>query len=128
MEKEFGLITKIKNLIKHTLTLTENKKRFPKSMRFSIVNRMQNCVFDMLAYSLECNELYPINQAELRQRQRYQDMIIARCNLLLSFIDIAYSRECIGTKSLEYWSSLIIEIKNMTLGWKKKDKDVFKFS
>ena len=128
MEKEFVLITKIKNLIKHTLTLTENKKRFPKAMRFSLVNRIQNTVYDILSYALECNELYPINQVELRQRQRYQDMIISRCNILLSYLDIAFSRECIGTKSLEYWSSLIVEIKNMTLGWKKKDKEVFRFS
>lgn len=44
---ELTVITKAKELVKHTYTLTENTERFPKKYRFTLVNRLQNRATDI---------------------------------------------------------------------------------
>lgn len=46
-DKEFILLSRVKDLIKHTLTMTDNAKRYPKKYRFTFVNRMQGLAIDI---------------------------------------------------------------------------------
>lgn len=47
-------------LIDYTLDLTDNVNRFPKKVRFSIVNRIQGHVMAIYDDLLEANEIFPI--------------------------------------------------------------------
>ena len=47
-------------LIDYTLDLTDNAKRFPKRVRFSITNKIQGHVMAIYDGLLEANEIFPI--------------------------------------------------------------------
>ena len=48
------------NLIDYTLNLTDNTKHFPKKVRFTLVNRIQDHVLSIYEKLLAANEIYPI--------------------------------------------------------------------
>lgn len=58
-------------LIDYTLDLTDNANRFPKKVRFSIVNRIQGHVMAIYDGLLEANEIFPIrDEADRLERLR----------------------------------------------------------
>lgn len=60
-------------LIDYTLDLTDNANRFPKKVRFSIVNRIQGHVMAIYDDLLEANEIFPIrDEADRLERLRLQ--------------------------------------------------------
>lgn len=56
-----------KKLIDYTLDLTDNAKRFPKRVRFSITNKIQGHVMAIYDGLLEANEIFPIRTEADRQ-------------------------------------------------------------
>lgn len=67
---ELTVITKAKDLVKHTYTLTENTERFPKKYRFTLVNRLQNRATDIFECLIEANELDLRDPEEAKERAR----------------------------------------------------------
>ena len=60
-------------LIDYTLDLTDNAKRFPKRVRFSITNKIQGHVMAIYDDLLEANEIFPIRtEADRSERLRLQ--------------------------------------------------------
>ena len=55
-QPEFLIITKAKDLVKHTFTMT-NGKAFPKKERFCLVNRLQERTIEIFECIQEANEL-----------------------------------------------------------------------
>ena len=55
-QTEFAIITKAKDLVKHTFLMT-NERRFPKKYRFTIVNRLHDLTIDIFQHIQEANEL-----------------------------------------------------------------------
>ena len=56
-------------LIDYTLDLTDNTKHFPKKVRFTIVNRIQDHVLSIYEKLLAANEIYPIQNEEDKARR-----------------------------------------------------------
>ncbi|MBE5813175.1 MAG: hypothetical protein E7314_05945, partial [Clostridiales bacterium] len=54
---ELNVITKAKDLVKHTFNLTSNTDRYPKKYRFTLTDRLQNKVLSIYECLLEANEL-----------------------------------------------------------------------
>ena len=67
-QNEFILITKAKDLVKHTFLMT-NDRRFPKKYRFTVVNRLQDLVIDIFQHIQEANELDLSDPQEFREGQ-----------------------------------------------------------
>ncbi len=57
------------DLIDYTLNLTDNKNHFPKKIRFTIVNRIQERVLSIYEKLLEANEIFPIRNETDRIRR-----------------------------------------------------------
>ena len=74
-QNEFILITKAKDLVKHTFLMT-NDRRFPKKYRFTVVNRLQDLVIDIFQHIQEANELDLSDPQEFRER-RYEQKTLS---------------------------------------------------
>lgn len=73
-EKEFVIIVKAKDLVKHTFKMA-TAKRFPNKYRFTIANRVCDLVLDIFQHVQEANELDISDPQEFRERQYDQKPI-----------------------------------------------------
>lgn len=119
---EMAVFAKAKDLIDHTLNLTDNTNRFPKKVRFTYVNRMQDYAIGIFEGLLQANELDLAIPAERSQRLSLQRQVMTKCKLLLYMIELSYKQHYINAASCEYWSKLVFDVKYMTAAWYKRDK------
>lgn len=120
---ELNVITKVKDLIKHTFAITNNTDHFPKKYRFTLVNRIQDRAISIYECLLEANELNLQERVEREQRQRLQAKALTYCKELLFFIELSFELKFISVSSCEYWSKMALEVKYMATAWKKKNKE-----
>lgn len=118
---DLTVITKAKDLLNHTLTLTNNTQLFPKKVRFTICQRMQNTCIDILHDIIAANEIYPKNEADAARRLALQREAMTNCKIFLTFLDIALEQGYIDIRRCEYWTKITLDVKNLTASWYKKD-------
>lgn len=122
---ELTIIGKAKDLVNHTLTVTNNTKLFPKKVRFTICQRMQNISLQILHDILAANEIYPDNRLKMEQRLDLQKKVLTNCKVFLSLLDIALEQGYVDIRRCEYWTGLTTDVKNMAAAWRKKDAERF---
>jgi len=119
---EFAIITKAKDLVKHTDLMT-SEKRFPKKYRFTLVNRIQNKVIDIFEMVSEANELDLNIPAERDERHGLQRRVLTYCKTVLFFIEYAFEKGLITESQAAAWSKMVFDVKYMTASWYKKDRE-----
>lgn len=119
---ELNVITKAKDLVKHTYVITNSTTKYPKKYRYTLVNRIQNRVIDIYECLIEANELNINIAEEKQQRQKLQAKALTYCKELLFFIELSFEMQFISSGSCEYWGKMALDVKYMTSAWKKKDK------
>ena len=124
-DKEFGIIVKAKDLVKHSLKITSNTKRFPQKTRFTIANRIQNKALDIYECILEANEIYPRTNHEKNQKRNLQIKALTYCKELLFFIELSMELGYINADSCKYWADMVFDVKYMTAAWMKQDRGRF---
>ena len=122
---ELTIVGKAKDLVNHTLTVTNNSKLFPKKVRFTICQRMQNISLQILHDILAANEIYPDNRQKMEQRLDLQKEVLTNCKVFLSLLDIALEQGYVDIRRCEYWTGLTTDVKNMAAAWRKKDAERF---
>ena len=111
-------------LIDYTLDLTDNAKRFPKRVRFSITNKIQGHVMAIYDDLLEANEIFPIRtEADRTERLRLQRTALTECKKLLHMIELSKKRSYIDKDTFDYWTKLTLDVKFMTAKWYKAEQD-----
>lgn len=111
-------------LIDYTLDLTDNAKRFPKRVRFSITNKIQGHVMAIYDDLLEANEIFPIRtEADRSERLRLQRTALTECKKLLHMIELSKKRTYIDKDTFDYWTKLTLDVKFMTAKWYKAEQD-----
>nr|DAO06127.1 MAG TPA: Avd-like protein [Caudoviricetes sp.] len=120
---QLTVLAKAELLVDHTLTLTDNTNRYPKKVRFTFVNRMQNYALDIYMGLLMANELRLDVPGERAQRLQIQRQTMTNCKVLLAMIKMSYKQHYINDSSCEYWSKLVFDVLHMTAAWHKKDKE-----
>lgn len=111
-------------LIDYTLDLTDNTKHFPKKIRFTIVNRVQDCVLSIYDNLLSANEIFPILTEQDRvERLALQRKALTDCKRLLFFIELSKKRGYIDTGTFDYWTKLTPDVKFMAAAWYKAEKE-----
>lgn len=120
-ENDLLVILKAKALAKHTLQITSNCNRYPKKYRFSLVDKMQNKSLEIYEY------LHEANRTDLRdytrERSELQTKAITHCDELLFYIELSHELNIINAGSMEYWSKMVKDVKNMAIAWRSKDKE-----
>lgn len=122
---ELTIVGKAKDLVNHTLTVTNNAKLFPKKVRFTICQRMQNISLQILHDILAANEIFPDNRQKMEQRLDLQKEVLTNCKVFLSLLDIALEQGYVDIRRCEYWTGLTTDVKNMAAAWRKKDAERF---
>lgn len=120
---ELTAVTKAKDLLNHTLWASN--KVFPKSVRFTLSQRMETAALDILQDLIEANEIYPRSPEEAAKRAGFQQEALTKCKVLLNLLDIALERGYIDIRRCEDWTKKILDVKNLTASWKKKDATRF---
>ena len=120
---ELTAVTKAKDLLNHTLWASN--KVFPKSVRFTLSQRMETAALDILQDLIEANEIYPRSPEEAAKRAGLQQEALTQCKVLLNLLDIALERGYIDIRMCEDWTKKILDVKNLTASWKKKDATRF---
>lgn len=106
------------NLVDYTLDLTDNVKRFPKKVRFTIVNRVQDCVLTVYTNILDANEIYPIRTEQDRvDRLNLQRDALTACKKLLFFVKLAKKRHYIDEGTFDTWTNKVLDVKVMVAAW-----------
>lgn len=119
-EEKFDLILKAQELAEHTFRITSNCNRYPKKYRFSLVDKMQNKALEIYEFLHEANRTD--HREYQRERSELQTKAITRCDQLLFYIELSHKLNIINIQSMEYWSKLVADVKNMALAWRSKDK------
>lgn len=110
-------------LIDYTLDLTDNTKHFPKKVRFTIVNRIQDHVLSIYEKLLAANEIYPIqNEEDKVRRLSLQRDALTACKMLLFFIELSKKRGYIDTGTFDYWTKITLDVKFMAAAWHKAEQ------
>ncbi len=120
-QSEFILITKAKDLVKHTYMMT-SEKRFPKK-HYKLVQRLQDSTIEIFERVQEANELDLSDPQEFRERQYEQKKAMTKCKTVLFLIEIAFERGMISKDQCEAWTKYVLDVKYMTASWKKKDRE-----
>lgn len=120
-ETKLKVVLKAEELAEHTLRVTSNCNRYPKKWRFSLVDKMQNKSLEIYEY------LHEANRTDLklygRERSELQTKAITHCDELLFYIELSQKLNIINTKSMEYWSKMVTDVKHMAIAWRSKDKE-----
>lgn len=116
---ELTAISKAKDLVNHTMWASN--KVFPKSVRFTLSQRMETAALDVLECLIEANEIFHRSAAETAERLDLQKRALTKCKLLLNLLDIALERGYIDIRRCEDWTKKILDVKNLTASWRNKD-------
>ena len=123
---ELTIVCKAKDHVNHTLTRTNNANLFPKKVRFTLCQRMQNLSIQILHDIIAANEIYPQTGGEAKRRLDLQKEVLTNCKVFLNFLDIALEQGYIDIRRCEYWTGLTTDIKNLAASWRKKDAERFR--
>ena len=122
--QEFAIITKAKDLVKHTFMMT-SERRFPKKYRFTIVNRLHDLTLDIFQHIQEANELDLADPQEYRERRYEQKKALTECKTVLFLIELSFEKELISSEQCAEWTRHVMNVKNMTAKWRKQDRERF---
>lgn len=118
--KDLQVIIKAMQLAEHTFRLTSNPNRYPKKYRFSLVDRMNLKAMDIYESLMEAN------RTDIRDYKRHrlelQTKAITYCDQLLFYIELSKKLDIINSKSMEYWSKMVSDIKYMAIAWRTNDR------
>lgn len=114
------LITRAKDLVKHTFAMTSDK-RYPKKYR-ALTERLYDRTLEIFECIQEANELDLFDPREYAERQRLQKRALTLCKTVLFLIEMSQERGCISLESCQHWTKYVLDVKYMTAKWKKQEK------
>lgn len=119
---EMNVITKAKDVFKHSRLMIKTDKHFPKKERFMLVKNIYEFSREIVTKLIAANDYMLADEEQRKLRLRYQLEAVTACKNLLFLVEQAYEESYISSGSCVYWTQLICDVKNMTLAWYKKDK------
>lgn len=116
-QREMQVFVASKKLISYTLKLTNNTNRFKKKWRFTLTNRIQGASLDIFDNLVMANETYVFNVESKNIRIAHQKKALAEIKKLAYLIELSHSMDIIRTKSMDYWSKLLSDVRRLTASW-----------
>lgn len=119
--KELTVITKAKKLMEYTFMITNSENRFPKKIRYTLVQRLQDLSMEIIELLYRANDAGTFQEAERRERRKLQKLALTKSNMMMCLVEFSFNREYINVKTLEYWTGLIRDVRILTASWIKSD-------
>lgn len=120
--QELTVITKAKKLMEYTFVITNSENRFPKKIRYTLVQRLQDLSMEIIEMLYNANDVGNITEQERLSRRKYQKLALTKCNMMMCLVEFSYNKQYINSKSLEYWTGLVRNVRILTAAWIKSDK------
>lgn len=118
---EMNVITKAKDLCKHSRNLLRNEKHYPKRERFQLVADIYQCSMTIVMKLIAANDMLLTVEEQKHLRLLYQQEALTACKQLLFLIEISFDDKYISSDTCIYWSKMVIDVRNMTAAWHRKD-------
>lgn len=118
-EQKLNVIVKAIDLMKYTIKITSNRKRYPVKY-IQLVKRIQNKSMDIYEFLLEANRL-SITTSKT-DRLELQTRVITSCDILSCLVEMSLDMNIISANNVVYWQKQIDDVKYMTIAWREKDK------
>lgn len=97
------------------------KQGFPKSALHTYIKTTREAAVSIVKNIHAANDCS--FQTEYDRRLDLIHAALNDCNLLLKLVEISNSLGYISVKRMGHWTKLIMDVKYMTLAWKKKDTE-----
>lgn len=122
---KFDTLTKALDLATYTINITDNKKIFI-PQHDKTTERLVYLARDIYHRSRMANDIKVTTREELSVRRKLQNQAIEECDLLLSEIQIAKILFHLRLKRINYWGTMIVELKSMLRGWRESDSNRYR--
>lgn len=118
-EQKLKVIVKAIELMKYTMTITSNRKRYP-SKYIQLVKKIQDKSMDIYEYLLDANTTNISTSKQ--ERLELQTNAITSCDKLSCFIELSMNLKLVGSDTVANWQKQVNDVKYMALAWREKDK------
>lgn len=118
-EQKLKVIVKAIELMKYTMTITSNRKRYP-SKYIQLVKKIQDKSMDIYEFLLDANTTNISTSKS--ERLELQTKTITSCDKLSCFIELSMNLNLVGSDTVANWQKQVNDVKYMTLAWREKDK------
>lgn len=120
-DTDLKVIVKAKELAFHSFTLTINTARYPKKLRHSLVDRIQNRSCEIYEILLEANRINNVTHKNLRCETITK--AITYCDWMLFYIELSMNLKLLTDGSAAYWSKMVSDVKYMAIAWRTKERE-----
>ena len=114
------VISKSIDLMRYTIQITSNRKRYPHKFVI-LIHKIQSTCLDIYDSLMHANRLQLQLNNEKSERLKLQTEAITLCDELSCFIQLSMELDLIGTNTVEFWQKKISDVKYMTISWRTKD-------
>lgn len=121
MAKPFELISKSIDLMRYTIQITSNRKRYPHKF-IILIQKIQSTSLNIYDSLMRANRLQLQLNTEKEERLKLQTEAVTLCDELSCYVQISMDLNLIGSDMVENWQKKISDIKYMTIAWRSKDK------
>ena len=118
-EQKLDVIVKAIELMKYTMTITSNRKRYP-SKYIQLVKKIQDKSMDIYEFLLDANTTN--TNTSKQERLELQTKAIISCDKLSCFIELSMNLKLVGSDTVAHWQKQVNDVKYMALAWREKDK------
>ena len=130
----FDLVTKCEEMVQETFRITGSSK-MPKKYRFTLLDRMQNTALETYANIVTANDLNTQNPQEAAERRRLQNSALTNIKLMEFYIKTALNMNLVTSEQVAGrfingkevkcgWNTKVLDVKYMTLAWRKRDRQI----
>jgi hypothetical protein len=123
---KLDVFLKARDLCCYTLQITANKKIFVPDYQESVTNKIIEAAMNVHLHAWMANNCRVTRSADYEIRRKFQNLAISDCVSLLSLIDIAQPLFHLSGKRVVYWSTKVIETRNLISAWKASDAQRYK--
>lgn len=120
LANKLEVISKSIDLMKYTIQITSNRKRYPNKF-IILIQRIQSTCIEIYDSLMRANRLQLQLNNEKSERLKLQTEAITLCDELSCFIQLSMELDLIGTNTVEFWQKKISDVKYMTISWRTKD-------
>jgi hypothetical protein len=119
-------IIKAREAAEYIMHISDNDKVFPKRARYTTVNKIQGMALDLVALTVEAEEIKPSNKIEYDIRHSKLEEAQGLCRGILAVLDLCAVTYKIAPNRMEYATKLLTDARIKILRRMKSDEDKYK--
>lgn len=124
-ESKLEVQTRAKALALYTVSICGNEKLFPKRDRWAVTNRIVSVALTIMEEVDAANDIFVSERSDYILRRRSQTIALSGTAKMLGLMELAYAKYGIPGERMEYWTGLVLGVRDLVKKWRKSDRDRF---